>query len=276
MEQENLESLNGFYATIIDGYRQALESNPQMYMSDFCKIKNVDLARVTHWANHHNLSLTQIKREVQFKKGLIASPNIEKRPRDIYAEAWEDYQSVVRKGNNITLMAYCTLHNVNGTRMDKWLRRNNLSVTDFKNKLGLTTPTETESTLNPQTKSRLGRVLQQYKAALADNPDCKFRQFCRDKQVDYECMSRFMSAVGVTVRQLKQSAILENKCPRKRRNVFVQFKPNGGTDGDRLVGVKIQTPDGSNIMVEECTVISLCSFIVQYNRDQKRKVQYDV
>lgn len=261
------QSLQVYYQTLLEKYRHALEDNVQLTASEFCRQEGIDIARVTHWAQRHNMGLSQIKRDVLFSKGLIDSPHVHKPPREVYAEAWADFKKSLEEFPELTLSSYCTLHNISQVGIEKWMARRNYSVAELKNGLVCIE----NRFFNKEAKKRLGGMLKQFKAALARDPDYSLRTFCQQRHIEYQMMYRYMNSLGITYTQLKQAAILEDKCPRKRRNVFVQFKPNGGTSGDKLTGVKIQMPDGSTIMVEECTVISLCSFINQYNNDQKRR-----
>lgn len=91
-------------------------------------------------------------------------------------------------------------------------------------------------------------------------------------------MKKWMDLNGVSEKQIKTAEMIRraneaspitNMLPINPDSVFVQFRPNGGTNGDKLKGVNIRFPDGKLLQIEECTVISLCSLINIYDKNQR-------
>lgn len=274
------EKLGEQYTKLVNDYKEALKNDISLNFRDFVRSRNCDSRKAENALRFLKTTVSEIKKEVlvsQGKKDELTSL----RPGYVYERTWALFKDHLEAGNDITLRGFCILHNVDGYKMHKWAERHNYNVTALKIKLGIIKKHEEQSPTDAshfgeRMQKRLAKGLRDYKHRLEVKPDTSLKQFCKDEHIEYKDMAVWMTHLGITVQQLKQAVILDNKCPTKRRNVFVQFKPNGGTNGDRLTGVKIQLADGSNVMVDECTVISLCAFINQYNNDQRRRSGEDV
>jgi len=271
---------NEYYEQLISSYKKALESDTELSLAKYCRNVNANESKVIHWAGHHGIFVRDLRMEVLVKLGKLDKMPTKKSIGDIYASVWADFKETLERGENVTFSAYCILRGVNVQAMHKWVVRKGYSIMGLKAGLNLNSeflyngPVSSE--LSPMTQRKFGQVLKDYKLKLRLNPAYSMLSHCKTHHVDYKMMMKWMAHVGLSVKQLKQAVILDDTCPRVRKHVFVQFKPNGGTDGDRLTGVKIRMADGSSVSVEECTVISLCAFIHRYNSDQKREVPADV
>ena len=263
------------FETLIEAYKLALESNPSLSLAEFCRSRNESQEQVEHWLYHRGKSVRDIKNEVLVKLGKIEQLPDKQRPSEIYERVWLGFKETLERGEDISLSAYCLLKGVNHEKMDKWVRRQGYSVSRMKLALGLKNealnPNGSILNLSPDTQRFLGKTLKSYKSVLRTNPGYSMLTHCRKSHVDYQLMIRWMAHIGLSVRQIRKAVILDNEFPRTRKHVFVQFKPNGGSNGDKLTGVKILMADGSSVSVEECTVLSLCAFINQYNADQQQE-----
>lgn len=266
------------YDCLLDDFKKALERDIHVSLASFCRSIGQDVVQMQHWLNHHGYRVSAIRNEILLKQKKISKiPEVP--PGVVHMNLWGKFKEHVENGNNISLRSFCILNDVEYRPMEKWVARNNLSVTDLKIRAGIKTlpqDVSSETPFTPEAVKRLSKALKTYKVALCSNPNFSLSAHCSNEHVDYYLMQKWLQHVGLTVRQLKQSALLEEKVSRKRKPVFVQFRPNGGSNSDKLTGVKIQLADGSNILVEECTVISLCAFINKYDSDQRRKDRNDV
>jgi len=267
------------FTALLEAYKKAYAKDHYLTLSSFCRSEGEDCGKFQHWLNRSGQSVTQIKNEILFAQNEIAKMPDKIPPGEKYLNVWTKFKEHLAAGNNVSLRSFCILHDVEYGKMDKWMSRNNFSVTDLKKRLGMYNQSDNnddENFTTPEVKRRLASVLKKYKKRLLVDPGATLFSFCSEQRVDYALMQKMLQYLGISVKQLKQAAMLEDKCPKRCRNVFVQFKPNGGSGSDTLTGVKIQLADGSNILVEECTVISLCAFINKYDNDQRRKERYDV
>ena len=269
---------NSRFTSILTEFREALLADTNLSAAKFCRERGIETKAFHHWLKRKGMSVRRIKNEALLKLNKI-SRLPEASPAEIYLNLWTKYKEHLEAGNNITLRSFCILHDVEYRPMEKWMARNNLNVSDLKIRIGqkiLSADTIKENGFSPEASKRLSIAVRSYKRRLKSNPNLNMREHCRLESISYAAMQNWLRYIGTSVRQLKQAAIVEDYNPRKRRPVFVQFQPNGGTNSDKLTGVKIQLADGSNILVDECTVISLCSFINKYDSDQRRKERGDV
>jgi len=267
------------FTALLEDYKKAYAKDNYLSLTAFCRLSGQDSCKFQHWLNRKGLNVTQIKNEILFAQNKIAKMPDKTPPGEKYLNVWTKFKEHLEAGNNVSLRSFCILHDVNYGKMDKWMSRNNFSVNDLKKRLGLDNShdnNDDENFATPEVKQRLAKALRGFKKQLCINPSTCLRTYCLERHVEYSLMLKYLQFLGIGVVQLKQAAMLEDKCPRRRRNVFVQFRPNGGSNSDTLSGVKIQLADGSNILVEECTVVSLCAFINKYDNDQRRKDRYDV
>jgi len=201
-------------------------------------------------------------------------------PTSVHLNLWLKYKELIESGQDISMRKFCIQHEVKYGKMQKWMSRNNFNVKELRLRAGIkdkSSDTECEAGAFSESATKvLASCVRKYKRLLRNAPDFKLTVHCKNEGVDYNTMLRWLLHIGMSVKELKQAALLECVNTKKRKPVFVQFKPNGGTNSDKLTGVKIQLADGSNILVEECTVISLCAFINKYDNDQRRKERYDV
>ena len=262
------------YQDALDAYKEAVVKAPTLSFTAFCRQNNIPHKGMQHWLDRKNILISEVRTHTLQEHGYVSSIPTKKCTSAIYEATWHGYIEAL-KTENLTMSLYCLQHDVPYRGMQKWMEGKNLSVADAKIKAGLSPEsdrglTRREVNIPEALARRLSKAMDMYKHKLRENPKYSLRAFCKEKNINYRSMTDWMAHLGVTVTQLRQAAVLEDRAPRSRKKVFIQFTPNGGSNSDRLRGVKIQMADGNNILVQECTVISLCAFINQYNNDLKR------
>lgn len=253
---------------IIPAYRIRLLQRGHGSLEQLCRHYNVPLDFFRQWLKQQDKTITDVVCETK-EELLAAQSNDVVMDKSDYESVLLNYKKCLMSTPRLTLFQFCKKHDITYVNLMSWMRHHRITVAELKIAAGVQFKKEN---MNEMPSSHFfGRVLNNYKKVLEDQPNYSFRKHCRESKADYEAMIKWMYRIGVQIKQLKQAVVIEQKVPRHPRPVFVQFKPNGGTNGDRLTGVKIQLADGSNIEVKECTVISLCAFITQFNEQQKSR-----
>lgn len=260
------------YQDALDAYKEAVVNEPTLSFAGFCRKNRINQKGMEHWLNRNNMRISEEREKCLKEHGFISTLPIRKCPGAVYEETWYNYIEAIKK-QNITMALYCLQHEISCRGMQKWMERHNLTVAEARQKAGLEPDTEKglkRGDMSDALARRMTKAMDMYKRQLRGNTKYSVKSFCKDNRIHYRCFVDWLKQIGVTEKQLKAAAILEDCVPKKRDKVFIQFTPNGGSNSDRLRGVKIQMADGNNILVQECTVISLCAFINQYNNDLKR------
>lgn len=265
---------NQIYAQLMEDYKKELLQNPTLSMTEFCIQKNLSSRNVQNWMRRKDIRVAAIRRAVFPKKYEISeTPGT---PAAINHTLWNDYIEDMKKNGYIPLTNFCRDRSANIHSLSKWMKRQNLTTSDARIAAGISIDADKCMDhpffkMSESTSRRMSRLLAEYKKLILLHGNYSMVTFCQEKNVEYKFMVRWLETLGLTVKQIKAAVVMTDKFPRKRNKVFVQFTPNGGNRADSLKGVKIQLADGANILVQECTVLSLCSFINQYNIDQKKK-----
>lgn len=261
-----------YHEVLLDLFKKELEANPNLSMARFCKEHNARPKSMLGWLQRKNIGIQDIKNEVLRRQGILSEDEYMPTSGELYQRLLEEFKELLAEKPSTTLSGFCRERGISPTHMSKWLHRKNLTVYEIK------VDCKIASGINPNGPTqfssgevqRFQKCLRQYKEILCQNPRFPFTAHCHNNHVS-ECRMRiWMKRLGLTVKQLQKSAVLNSEVPNHPKSVFVQFRPNGGTNGDRLSGVVIKMADGTCVTVEECTVISLCSFITMYNNDQKK------
>lgn len=283
-EKHQLKSLSGsklraqrlapWYAeqskVILQEYNQVLSKRGHASYEALCRHHHVPMAFFRHWLQEKGQTVADLVYETKEDLSTRYYPNKEVIEAHDYEGIIAYYKKWLVQNPRLPLRTFCNNQGFEYTHVHQWLKRQHISIEEIKISAGVKL-SSSKNSLQPSNSQLFGRVLHRYKQVLVEHPNYSLRQHCKDCGADYGAMQQWLARVGIQIKQLKQAVLIEQQVPKCPRPVFVQFKPNGGTNGDRLTGVKIQLADGSNIQVEECTVISLCAFINQYNEDQKRK-----
>lgn len=260
---------------LIEEFKVRLESNPNLTLTEFSREKGIGNRRLQRWCNEHQIRISELKAQVLIRHGYRES--ILTKADERYSLLLEEYKKELLKRRNLTMEVFCRERGEYSSRMSKWLNRQGFTVTDIKKSVleQDAFPSVADSVimgLGDSAIARFRKTLKEYKELLSVRANQSLKDFCGKHNVDYVLFTKWLKIIGVSDRSLRQEAKLNRKKPGgELGSVFVQFKPNGGSIGDQLKGVKIFFPDGSRIEVEGCTVISLCNFIQVYDNQQRRK-----
>lgn len=238
------------YASMWELFKQEARETRNLPLIDFCRSHNINYKHMRKWMENHNHTVADVYGRVRH-------------PDEIYWELWHTYEAALKADHSLTLRDFCKAHNTTVGRFGKWITRNNFSITDLRAKVGADDDKTRDFAKSFQ------KSLESYRKILETNPYFKLIDHCRNEHLNYQMMCKWMNNMGLTPKMLKESAILHNKLPNNRSMCYVQFRPNGGSYNDRLKGVVIKLYDGTCVSVEECTVVSLCSFINTYNTRHK-------
>lgn len=162
------------------------------------------------------------------------------------------------------LSNFCKSRGVIAQRMEKWMRRNNLSVIDAK--MDVDQNDSDLALMNETLRKRFRQVLEKYKEIMAYNPYYTLKDHCAHTHTDLRQFRRWLSHNGISVRMIKNAARSRAFFAASNARVQVQFTPNGGGMTEKLRSVTVRLPDGSCVMMDECTVVELCTFVVAYNQ----------
>lgn len=263
----------------LNAYKGALEENVDLSVTEFCRERDITPNSFLGWLQRNGILVVDIKNEVRGKLGM---PLLPKDLASQYSMVLEEYRMRLSFSPDLSVAAFCDESYVNSTAFRKWMRRNGYTVASIRKDVLGEVPTIkrhiSKEDFGTDAKKRFESVLEGFKKHLHKHKNAKLKEYCKAKGVDYPLMQRWMRLNGVSEKQIRiaerirranEASPITNMLPINPDNVFVQFKPNGGTDGDRLKGVTIRFPDGKLLQVEECTVVSLCSFINIYDKNQR-------
>ena len=95
--------------------------------------------------------------------------------------------------------------------------------------------------------------------------------YCKSVHVSYEGMKKWVSANGLSVRQLKRGgrmprAQVKGSATGEAPDMFVQFMPPPFTTFVPMRGVCITFPDGVNLTLQECTPEGVVTLLDTYAR----------
>lgn len=273
--KSNTEQSGADCPMLIEEFKLRLESNPQLTLAEFNREKGLQERCLQKWCSNHKVSIADMRREAKLKLRMINEP--ENRPGDTYSFVLDEYRKVVVENPALTLSKFCREQGVSPYRFQHWLNRQGLTATDVRleaiKDLEFTEATdEALMNLSPAAITRFKKVLDEYKRQLKVSIRLSLREYCSERGVDVRMFRKWLETLGLSEQALKQDAKLFGKMVGgDAGSIFVQFRPNGMSNGDALRGVKIFFPNGGRIYVDRCTVISLCSFIQTYDRQQRRK-----
>lgn len=261
------------YQSLLDAYKQAIGQDFNLRFTEFCRNNGENCTAFTHWLNRRGMTITGIRHEVRKRLGIPGpklAPQYEGlKPEAIYSAAWKDFKTALLEDHSLSLTAFCKSRGIFVTRMEKWMHRQNLTVIDAKMDAELNN--RDLVLMNETLRKRFRSVLEKYKEILAYNPHLSIRDHCANTHTDHHQFQRWLRHNGITVgmirKAVKSRAYFENSSKR----VQIQFTPNGGGVTEKLRSVTVRLPDGSCVMLDECSVVELCSFVVAYNRSCDRQ-----
>ena len=259
------------YPKLLDAYRRALETAPDLKFTEFCRDNDVTSVAFTHWLNRRGMTVGGIRSEVRRSLGLDCpqvAPKYEgMKPSELYMAIWTDFKSALQLDRSLSLTHFCKSCGVSARRMEKWMRRHNVSVMDAKmeaagDDCGLVLMNET-------LRKRFRQVLDKYKELLACDLSFSLKDHCANMHTDYHQFIRWMRNNGITTGMVKKAVKSRLALGKPNRQVQLQFTPNGSSATGKLRSVTVRLPDGSCVMMDECTVVELCAFVVAFNQSHK-------
>lgn len=270
---KNAPNLCSFYYATLGNLRDAYLENPNLDFLKFCDEHGVQYEPFRKWLGRRGLNISTLRKNAMMQLG-VTEDQLRQVP---YEKHLETYKKCLEHDINMRLTTFCRLHDVNYTHMLKWMNRQNLQVCDVqkkvRQKLGMESD-DGQPAIPPLMENRLRSHFKKFKKEVIMNPQLSLNAYCRNNGVSSVMMKRWLKLKGISLKEIIKAHVKKSQMAAKVSSVFVQFQPNGMTDGDTLRGVVIKTPDGAIYDIEECTVVSLCNFISMYNSDQKAKNTY--
>lgn len=261
------------YETLFKELLEAYRNNPELPLAVFCRERSIETRSFTSWMNiYKKLTPMQVRNDIRRSLGL---KEVKYRGSQEYEKHLRAYRDMLGIDPDYTLAQYCTDVDISQHSFHHWLMRQNLSVEKLRKEvftsLGLDKISEGEATspcvhLKPSEPRIFRKALSGYKKMLESNNNLTLQEYCRCKGYAYRPLLHWMREIGITSADIRSFVLDRQKLPKDNRRVFIQFKPNGGTQGDLLKGVRICLPDGTHIEVECCTVVGLCSFVNIYSK----------
>lgn len=262
------------YKIIYEEYIAALQKNVELPLATFCKEKEIDTRSFTAWmSNYQKITPHQIRNDVRKSLGM---KELKPRGQLDYEKHLQAYRDMLAVDLDYTMTQYCTDVGISQHSFHHWIMRQGLNVEKIKHEvcasMGIDLNAEQSNKENIQAyrkpaEPRLFRkAIADYKKMLESDKNLSLQKFCRAKGYAYRPLLHWMREIGINPADIKSFVIDRQKLPKDNRRVFIQFKPNGDSSKDILNGVKISLPDGTQIDVESCTVIGLCSFVNIYSK----------
>ena len=120
---------------------------------------------------------------------------------------------------------------------------------------------------------RYQRTWEGYESAILSGGTSALSKYCKSLHVNYRGMARWMSSMGLSVRELKgkaregAAAVADQGALEETAGLFVQFTPSPAASGPiRLRGVAISFPDGGGLTLQESTVEEVVALVDTYER----------
>lgn len=259
---------NVHYPSLLDSYKAAMEKDLELRFTEFCRNNGVSNTAFIHWLNRRGMTVTGIRHEVRERLGVIGpkvAPQYEGLPpRKLYEAIWADYKAAIVEDRSLRLSNFCKSRGVITQRMEKWMRRNNLSVIDAK--MDVDSNDSDLILMNETLRKRFRLVLEKYKEALQQNHYLSLKDHCANTHTDLHQFRRWLSYNGISVRMIRTAARSRAYFAANKQRVQIQFTPNGLGLSEKLRNVTIRLTDGSCIIMDKCTVVDLCAFVVSYNQ----------
>lgn len=254
----------------------ALRKNVDLTVAGFCREHDIDCRSFTAWILRY-----KGKTPMQVRNGIRKTMGIKEltvHGGAEYERYLESYKKMLAIDISYSLRQFCEDMGLSAHGFDHWLHRKGLGVEKIRQEvcvdLGIDPDTVQTDDVSLR-KSRqpnpavFKRALSGYKKMLVKQPKLSLQTYCRAKGYAYRQLSAWMKDVGISTTDIKEFVEAQKKLPKDNRHVFIKFKPNGGASGDLLHGVRISLPDGTQIDVEDCTVVSLCSFVNIYTKQNE-------
>lgn len=256
---------------------EALKDNVDMTLVSFCNEKEIEARSFTAWLSRYkNLTPLQVRNNVRKSIGMKPLVSRGQLEYDKYLKAYKEMLAI---DLDYTLTQYCNDVGISQHAFHHWIMRKGLNVEKLREEVcveagldpvSLKAAEGTPRTYRKPTEPKVFRkALAGYKKALETDIELTLQKYCRAKGYAYRPLLHWMREIGINPADIKAFVKDRHKLPKDNRRVFIQFKPNGGSSGDLLNGVRISLPDGTQVDVESCTVVGLCSFVNIYSKQQE-------
>lgn len=261
------------YEKLLPELIAALTENVELPFAEFCRTKKIEPKSFTSWLGRYKkltpLDVRNKAREANGYRPLKTRGQLE------YDKHLQAYRHMLQIDLDYTLTQYCADVGISAHSFHHWVMRQGLTVDKIKeevcSQVGIT-PVSKDARphlkkARQQTEPTVfRRAIAGYKKMLESNHELTLQKYCSIKGYAYKPLLHWMYELGVKPADIKAFVIERTKLPKDNRRVFIQFKPNGASSSDVLNGVRISLPDGTQVDVESCTVVGLCSFVNVYSK----------
>lgn len=254
-----------------------LEDNIDLPLAVFCRERDIEVRSFTSWLSvYKKLTPLELRNKVRQAHGLSLLKTRGQLEYDKHLKAYRDMLAI---DLDYTLTQYCQDVGIAAHGFHHWIMRKGLNVDKIRQEVCAeldidpvdnTTPIERRIQRKATEPRVFRKAIAGYKKALEHDIELSMQKYCRAKGYAYRPLLHWMNEIGIKPADIKAFVKERKKLPKDNRRVFIQFKPNGGASGDILNGVRISLPDGTQIDVESCTVIGLCSFVNIYSKQNEK------
>lgn len=273
------EHMKERYEIHLSNYKKALKDCVDTTLAGFCRDNDIDIRSFTSWlCRHKKLTPLDIRNEARKSAGMKP---VVGRGKLQYERHLQAYKEMLAIDLDYALSQYCTDAGISAHAFHHWIMRRGINVEKIKEdvciSLGINPNTAKKAVRYQKTTDRkpteptlFRKALAGYKKMLETDHELSLKKYCRAKGYAYKPLLHWMYEIGIKPADIKAFVVDRQKLPKDSRRVFIQFKPNGGVQSDILNGVRISLPDGTQVDVECCSVVSLCSFVNIYSKQNEK------
>ena len=263
------------YEQRLKEFVEALRDNVDYPLAAFCREKEIDVRSFTSWLSIYKQQ-TPLEVRNKVRQSLGMKP-LTARGQLAYDKHLKNYRDMLAVDLDYELTQYCKDVGISAHAFHHWIMRQGLNVDKIREEVCETVgiqPDSKQSTKADRSQRKatepavFRKAIAGYRKMLESDSSITLQKFCRAKGYAYRPLLHWMYEVGIKPADIKAFVLDRQKLPKDNRRVFIQFKPNGGSKGDVFNGVRISLPDGTQIDVESCTVVGLCSFVNIYSKQE--------
>lgn len=263
------------YEQRLKEFVEALRDNVDYPLAAFCREKEIEVRSFTSWLSiYKQQTPLEIRNKVRVSLGMKP---LTARGQLAYDKHLKNYRDMLAIDLDYEMTQYCKDVGISAHGFHHWIMRQGLTVDKIREEVCETVGIEPDSkkSTKPNRSQRKAtepsvfrKAIAGYRKMLESDSSITLQKFCRAKGYAYRPLLHWMYEVGIKPADIKAFVLDRQKLPKDNRRVFIQFKPNGGSKGDVFNGVRISLPDGTQIDVESCTVVGLCSFVNIYSKQE--------
>ena len=277
MSKERLsDHMKQRYELLLAEFSATLRENIDYPLKVFCQENGIEPRSFTSWLSiYKQQTPLDVRNKVRASLGMKP---LSARGQLAYDKHLKAYRDMLAIDLNYEMTQYCRDVGISAHGFHHWIMRQNLTVEKIKEevceKLGIVPDSKMQAKPSRSQRSSteppaFRRAITGYKKMLESDSSLSLQQYCRAKGYAYRPLLHWLSDIGIKPADIKSFVLDRQKLPKDNRKVFIQFKPNGGASTDILSGVRISLPDGSQVDVESCTVVGLCSFVNMYSKQKE-------